>query len=819
MTADGFYPGLSSKHNQALSLVAQMSLEEKASLCSGRDFWRLQGCERLGLAPVMVTDGPHGLRKQDRAADHVGLNVSVPATCFPTASALACSWDRELLRLVGAALGEQCVAEDVAVLLGPGMNIKRHPLCGRNFEYFSEDPLLSGELAAALIEGVQSQGVGTSVKHYAVNNQEKGRMYIDAIVDERTLREIYLRGFEIAVKQAQPWTLMCAYNRVNGTYCSEHPWLLDVVLREEWGFQGLVVTDWGAANDRVCGIASGLDLEMPSSGGMNDRRIIESVRDGTLAESDLDRSVARIVSLSLLGMDSAARQTSLDQAAHHALAGRAAAESAVLLKNQQGLLPLNPDYRIAVIGAFAKTPRYQGAGSSQVLPVQLDSAFDAIQALVGEAGSLTYAPGYDPRHSPTDSALVQAAVDTAGGADVAVVFVGLPGIYESEGYDRAHMHLPEQHEALIRAVCVANPRTVVLLANGAPVEMPWIELPGAVLETYLAGQAGGGAVADLLFGLANPCGKLAETFPLRQSDVAADRWFPGTGRQVQYREGLYVGYRYFDAAEVPVLFPFGHGLSYTRFQYANLTLSSMLVQADETLVVSLELTNVGDIAGAEVVQLYVKDIECSVYRPEQELKAFAKVWLDPGETQTVRLMLDAAAFSFWDTVSGNWCVESGEFEIRLGGSSRDLPLRHRVVVEGSTAVDGAPAGSPGPVLEKGQLQVSDDTFATMLGRPVPAAESFRPFHLNSTLREIGQTWLGARFRARFVEDFQRRMGAGANDETLQKMFQEMADEMPLRSLALFSGGRLSFGKLAVIVALLNRRYLRAMRLWMKRKNS
>ncbi len=812
-------PGLSSKHNEALSLVAQMSLEEKAALCSGRDFWRLQGCERLNLAPVMVTDGPHGLRKQNRAADHVGLNVSVPATCFPTASALACSWDRDLLRLVGVALGEQCVAEDVAVLLGPGMNIKRHPLCGRNFEYFSEDPLLCGELAAAVIRGVQSQGVGTSVKHYAVNNQEKGRMYVDAIVDERTLREIYLRGFEIAVKHARPWTVMCAYNRVNGTYCSEHPWLLDEVLRREWGFDGLVVTDWGAANDRVRGIASGLDLEMPASGGMNDRRIMESVRNGTLAEADLDRSVARIVSLTLLGMDSAARQTSLDQAAHHALARRAAAESAVLLKNEQNLLPLAPERRIAVIGAFAKHPRYQGAGSSQVQPVQLDCAFDAIETLVRGAGSLTYASGYDPRHSAADRALVEEAADTAAAADVALLFVGLPGIYESEGFDRAHMRLPEQHEALIRAVCTANPKTVVVLANGAPLEMPWIDLADTVLETYLAGQAGGGAIADLLFGLANPSGKLAETFPLRQSDVGSDGWFPGSGRQVQYREGLYVGYRYFDSAELPVLFPFGHGLSYTRFEYANLALSSARLGADEPLEVSLEVTNHGEIAGAEVVQLYLKDLQSSVYRPEQELKAFAKPRLDPGETQTVRLTLDASAFAFWDTGSGGWRVEPGAFEIRLGASSRDVRLRDRVVVEDGPRVDATSAVSASPVFDQGRLRVSDDAFASMLGRPLPEPEASRPLHLNSSLRELGQTWLGARFKSRFVADFQRRMGAGSNDETLQKMFEEMANDMPMRSLALFSGGRLSIGTLSVVLAVLNRRYLQALRLWLRREDS
>ncbi|MBT4523125.1 MAG: glycoside hydrolase family 3 protein, partial [Halieaceae bacterium] len=479
--------GLSSKHKQAADIVAKMTLEEKAAFCSGKDFWHLEACERLGVPSVMVTDGPHGLRKQAGEADHVGLNASVPATCFPTASALASSWDTDLLREVGVALGEQCVAENVAVLLGPGMNIKRHPLCGRNFEYFSEDPLLTGELAAAMIQGVQSQGVGTSVKHYAVNNQEQWRMFVDAIVDQRTLREIYLRGFEIAVKKAQPWTVMCAYNRLNGTYCSEHTWLLNSVLRDEWGFEGLVVTDWGAMNDRILGVSAGLDLEMPASGGVNDERIIAAVRRGALAESDIDQIVQRIVSLSLLGADLSERGTSIDQAAHHQLARKAAIESSVLLKNEGQLLPLPTSANIAVIGAFAKQPRYQGAGSSQVTPTRLDSAFESMQTLISDPTTLRYAPGYEPTHSKPDSALIDEAVALARSADIAVVFAGLPGIYESEGFDRQHMRLPEQHDRLIEAICDANPNTVVVLANGAPVEMPWIARPGAVLESYLSG--------------------------------------------------------------------------------------------------------------------------------------------------------------------------------------------------------------------------------------------------------------------------------------------------------------------------------------------
>ena len=795
----------------AAELVARMSLEEKAAFCSGRDFWHMEANERLGMASIMLTDGPHGLRKQMGDTDHVGIGNSVPATCFPTACALASSWDRDLLREVGVALGEQCAAENVAVLLGPGMNIKRHPLCGRNFEYFSEDPLVSGELAAALIEGIQSQGVGACVKHFAVNNQEQGRMFVDAIVDERTLREIYLRGFEIAVRKAQPWTVMCAYNRLNGVYCSEHDWLLNQVLRGDWGFAGAVVTDWGAANDRVRGIAAGLDLEMPASGGVNDRRLVAAVRDGRLPEADLDRAVTRNLSLALLGGELPKQRVAMDQDAHHALARRAAGECAVLLKNEGALLPLAPGARIAVIGAFAKQPRYQGAGSSQVNPTRLDCAFDAIAATVGDGASLDYAPGYDPKHSEPDAALVAEAAAAAAEAEVAVVFAGLPGSYESEGFDRSHMALPEQHDRLIAAVCEANPNTVVVLSNGAPVAMPWVAAPKAILEGYLAGQGGGAAMADVLFGRVNPSGKLAETFPLQQADVPADRWFPGTGRQVHYREGLHVGYRYFDTAAAPVLFPFGHGLSYTRFEYGDLELSADAFAQGGELAVSFALTNSGDLAGSEVVQLYAHAAQSSVHRPEQELRAFTKVALAPGETRRVTLTLDDAAFAVYDTDAGKWIVEAGEFEIRLGASSRDIRLRTRLKVQSSQSLSAAARGVGG-------LDGSDEAFAALLGKPVPPPEPSRPYHLNSSLGEIGETALGRFIRSKVASGFQKRMGVKAGDEATARMFEAMANNMPLRSLALFSGGRLSFNGLAALVALLNHRLLTALRLLLRRSD-
>ena len=810
------------KLEQARSLVAQMSLEEKAAFCSGRSFWHLEACERLGVASIMLTDGPHGLRKQAGDADHVGLGHSVPATCFPTASALASSWDRDLLREVGVALGEQCAAEDVAVLLGPGMNIKRHPLCGRNFEYFSEDPLQSGELAAALIKGIQSQGVGACVKHFAVNNQEQGRMFVDAIVDERTLREIYLRGFEIAVRKARPWTVMCAYNRLNGAYCSENDWLLNQVLRGDWGFQGAVVTDWGAANDRVLGISAGLDLEMPASGGINDRRLVAAVRDGRLSEADLDQAVARNLSLALLGAELGERRGAADHDAHHALARRVAGECAVLLKNEGPLLPLAPCTRVAVIGAFAEQPRYQGAGSSQVNPTRLDCAFDAIAEIQGDGASqLGYAPGYDPEHSEPDAGLIAEAVAAAAQAEVAVVFAGLPGIYESEGFDRSHMVLPEQHDRLIEAVCEANPNTVVVLANGAPVAMPWVGAPKAILEGYLAGQGGGAAMADVLFGRVNPSGKLAETFPLRQADVPADRWFPGTGRQVHYREGLHVGYRYFDTAAAPVLFPFGHGLGYTRFEYGQLELSADAFEPGGELAVSLALTNSGDLAGSEVVQLYVHAAQSSVHRPEQELRAFAKVALAPGETRRVTLTLDDAAFAIYDTGAGTWIVEAGEFEIRLGASSRDIRLRTGLKVHSGQRLSASARSAGGdlpPQLGNGGLDGSDAAFAALLGKPVPAPEPSRPYHLNSSLGELGETALGRFVRSKVASGFQKRMGVATADETTARMFEAMASNMPLRSLALFSSGRLSFNGISVLVALLNRRVLTALRRLLRRSD-
>jgi beta-glucosidase len=552
--------------------ISQMTLEEKAALCSGLNFWYLKGIERLGVPSIMVTDGPHGLRKQAGEADHMGLNESVPATCFPTASALAATWNRELIFEVGKALGEECRQEKVGVILGPGVNIKRSPLCGRNFEYFSEDPYLTGEIAKSHINGIQSQGAGTSMKHYALNNQEYRRMTTDSVVDERAMREIYLAGFEIAVKEAQPWTLMCSYNKINGIYACENKRLMTDILKEEWGHQGLVVTDWGAMNERVDALNAGVELEMPGTPNGNDERIVAAVKAGTLDVAVLDRAVERILALIFKADETLSKDFTYDKQTHHTLARCVAAEGAVLLKNEGGILPVQADTKIALIGRFAKSPRYQGAGSSLMNPTQLDNLHDELVNLIG-AENVLYAAGYTEKGDSADEALIQEALETAGKADVTILCAGLPDMYETEGIDRAHMQMPPGHNALIQSVAAAQNKVIVVLSNGAPVEMPWVNDVPAILEGYLGGQAGAGALADILTGKVNPSGKLAETFPLQFADTPAQP-YPGGPSVVEYRESIYVGYRYYDTVGQDVLFPFGHGLSYTAFEYRDLSVKA-----------------------------------------------------------------------------------------------------------------------------------------------------------------------------------------------------------------------------------------------------
>jgi beta-glucosidase len=673
------------------SLLGRLTLEEKASLCLGSDFWHTARVERLGIPAVMVSDGPHGMRAQPEKGDHAGIGGSLPATCFPTASAQGSSWDPELVRRIGAAIGREARTQGVAVVLGPGINIKRSPLCGRNFEYFSEDPLLSGVLGAASIEGIQSEGVGTSVKHYAANNQETDRLRVSADVDDRTLREIYLPGFERAVTQGRPWTVMCAYNKVNGTYASQNRWLLTEVLREEWGFDGLVVSDWGAVQDRVAALAAGLDLEMPPNLGVSDAAIVAAVRAGELDEAVLDTAVARVLQLvdRATAGSAGAPRGELDVDAHHALARSAAAECAVLLKNEGGLLPLRPadGDTLAVVGEFARTPRYQGAGSSQVNPTRVDVALDELRAAVGDGVEVAFAAGFGigpvEGDRPDDEELAAEAVALAGRAGTVVAFLGLPAADESEGFDRTSMELPANQTALLARLAEANPNIVVVLANGSAVRVAdWERHVPAILECWLGGQAAGGAAADLLLGAANPSGRLAETLPLRLEDNTSSLNFPGEEGHVRYGEGVFVGYRGHDALGQEVSYPFGHGLSYTRFEYADLTaeVSGRHEDGDLAVRVGCRVTNTGDRRGKEVVQLYVGDPEASVARPVRELEAFTKVDLEPGASTAVAFTLTASDLSYWSVRHHGWVLEGGAFELAVGASSRDLRLTATVDV-------------------------------------------------------------------------------------------------------------------------------------------
>lgn len=690
-------------------LVSQMTLEEKAGLCSGKTMWHTKSVERLGIPSIMVSDGPHGLRKQDLTkTEHPNHDDSIIAVCFPTASGLASSFDRDLIYRMGEALGEECQAEDVAIILGPGANIKRSPLCGRNFEYFSEDPFLSGEMAGAYIRGVQSKNIGTSLKHYAMNNQETRRLAIDVRADERTMREIYLANFERAVTRGKPWTVMCSYNKINGVYSSENKFTLTDLLRDEWGFDGFTMTDWGAVNDHIAGIKAGLELEMPASGEYTDKLVVEAVKSGKLDEKILDRAVERILNIVFRYLENKDRHAIFDREKHHQIARQIAGETFVLLKNDQNILPLSPEKKIAFIGAYAKKPRFQGSGSSHINVSKLLGALEASEAVT----KVTYAQGYDDETDETNPALLQEAIEIAKKSDVAVLFVGLPGTFESEGYDRSHMRMPRCQNELIEEIAKVNPNTVVLLHNGSPVEMPWADHVAAILECYLGGQAVGGAEVDVLFGKVNPSGKLAESFPYQLEDNPSYLNFPGEGDVVEYREGVYVGYRYYDKKKMAVRFPFGYGLSYTTFEYSDLKLSQKHLNQGESLDVSVNVTNSGKMKGKEAVQLYVQSTHAGVPRPIKELKEFAKVELEPGETKTIHFTLSPRAFAYYEVKIKNWYVEGGSYDILIAASSRDIRL--------SDSIEIAP-GDPIP------FKVTPDTLIMDLLKLPKAAELIRPF--------------------------------------------------------------------------------------------
>lgn len=657
-------------------IVSKMTLEEKASMCSGADFWHTEAVERLGIPASMVSDGPHGLRKQNQEGDHLGVNDSIKAVCFPAGCGTAASFNRELLVEMGETLGEECQAEGVSVILGPAVNIKRSPLCGRNFEYYSEDPLVASEMAGALIHGVQSRQVGTSIKHFLANNQETRRMSSDSRIDERTLREIYLAAFEGAIKKEKPWTVMCSYNKINGTYAAQNHKYLTEVLRDEWGFDGYVMSDWGAVNSRVEDLKAGLDLEMPSSMGANDKLIVGAVQSGELEESVLDTAVERILNIVYRYEENRNKNAVFDRDKDHEAARKVAEETIVLLKND-GVLPLSDNDEIVFIGKYAKTPRYQGGGSSHINSHKVTSAWDVAK----DMGNVTYAQGFDDKEDKTDEKLLTEAVEAAKKAKVAVIFAGLPDAFESEGFDREHMAMPVCQNELIYRVTEVQPNTVVVLHNGSPVEMPWVGQVKGILEAYLGGQAVGGAVCDILFGRVNPSAKLPETFPLKLEDNPSYLSYIGEGDVVEYREGIFVGYRYYDKKKMDVLFPFGHGLSYTTFEYSDLRTDKDRMKDTDVMKVSVDVTNTGKMAGKEVVQLYVADKESTVIRPVKELRDFVKVELAPGETKTVTFMLDQRAFAYYSVKIHDWHVETGAFDIMIGKSSRDIVLTKEVNIE------------------------------------------------------------------------------------------------------------------------------------------
>ncbi len=765
-------------------IIAKMTLFEKISLCTGKNFWNMNGVERLGLPEICLTDGPHGLRKKNPDAKGSSLDNAIPTTCFPTAVTTACSWDPELLKEMGEAMGEECLQEKVSVILGPGVNMKRSPLCGRNFEYFSEDPVLAGEMASGLIDGIQSKGVGTSLKHFAANSQECRRMKVSSVVDERTLREIYLTAFEIAVKKSQPWTVMNSYNRINGVYASDNDWLQNKVLRDEWGFKGIVVSDWGAVNDRIKGIKAGNDLEMPSSGGYNTAKLYDAVLTGELDESVIDKTVDRLIDL-ILKSKEAIQNFKYDKEAHHQTARKVAASSMVLLKNEDNILPLAKDKKIAVIGEMARAPRYQGAGSSNICPTKLDNAYES---LIENGYSPVYAPGYDKKSGNPDYSLIADAVSVAEKADTVLLFVGLTETYEAEGYDRDNMELPQSHTELIEAVCAANSNVVVVLSGGSPVTMPWLSKVKGLLNAYLGGQASGSAVTDIITGKVNPSGKLAETYPLSIEDTPCYENFPGSTKTVEYRESVYIGYRYYDTAKKDVLFPFGYGLSYTSFAYSGLKLNKKKMTDNDTLTVSFKIKNTGNVAGAEVAQIYVSDLESTIFRPVKELKAFKKVYLEPGEEKTVSVELSKRAFAYYNVNINDWHVESGDFEILVGASSRDIKLKAKVSVASSVEADIPDFRVSAPAYYTANVKDIDTAqFAAVLGHEVPKAERNpgEPLDFTCSLEDAVNSKWGKRINALIDKVMSLDFNAAGSTSGMMKA---MILQIPIRDFIAMSGG-------------------------------
>ncbi len=765
-------------------LLKELTLEEKCALLSGAETFKTRGMPEHGIPQIWLSDGPHGLRKQAGESDHLGLNPSVPATCFPTASAVANSWDAALGEEIGAALGEEAAAQEVSVVLGPGLNMKRNPLCGRSFEYFSEDPYLAGKLAAGYIRGIQSKGVAACPKHFAVNSQETRRMASDSIVDERTLREIYLTGFEIAVKEGHPRSIMSSYNLVNGTYANENKHLLMEILRGEWGFDGAVITDWGGSNDHALGVKNGSTLEMPAPGGDSVRELLAAVESGKISESDIDARLSELLPLvfdTKAALDAAPRE--FDAAAHHALARRAAEESLVLLKNEGSLLPLAAGTKVAVIGDFAKNPRYQGAGSSMVNSTQVDVLLDKL--IDSELNVIGYQQGFD-RHGKPDAALQKSACELATQADTVILCMGLDEIAENEGLDRSNLRLAQNQVDLLQAVAAVNPKIVVVLYSGSVVETPWLDNCQALLYAALGGQAGAGAVADALTGKVNPCGKLAETWPLAYADVPSAADFATRRKTVEYREGLYIGYRYFTTAEKAVRFPFGYGMSYTTFAYSDLV-------TDEQGV-SLTVTNTGSVAGTEIVQLYIAKKNSELFRPAKELKGFARVTLAPGEKQRITIMLDDKAFRFWNVKANRWEIEGGEYELLVGASVEDIRLCEKISVHGTATVHPYEDRDLDCYYKGDVLHVSDADFEKLLGHPIPKGKT--KIDRNLTLGELNHARSPLGWLVWLVLTILLDVSYKRGKPDLNILFQY---NMPLRALAKMTNGAISMGMVDGIV--------------------
>ena len=769
------------KHEE---IISKMTLEQKAAFVSGYDYWHLCSCEELGLPEIMITDGPNGLRKKNPDGGSIGLGGSYPATSFPGSATTACSWDPDLIRKEGEALGRECLKENVSVLLGPGTNIKRSPTCGRNFEYFSEDPLLAGECSAAWINGIQSQGVGASLKHFACNSQEAYRMIVSEVIDERAMRELYLTAFEIAVKKAQPWTIMSCYNRINGVYGSENAYLQQQIARGEWDFKGLFVTDWGGSVDRIPGLKAGTDLEMPSSGTLNKEKIMAAVRSGELSEEVLNERVDTVVDLILKSKESLDVSSDFTAQEHHEIAREVAEGSMQLLKNEDSILPLKPGAKVAVIGEMAKSPRYQGAGSSVVNPMlPVENAFDNLVKL---GVHVTYAQGYSKSKDQIDANLFVEARKAAKNADVVLVFAGLTEDFEGEGYDRVNICMPNCHNVLISELAEVNSNIAVVLAGGAVVEMPWADKVKGILNSGLGGQAGGAAVANILTGKVNPSGKTAETYPKKFSDNPTYGNYPTGPATSEHRESVYLGYRYYDKAGKDVLFPFGHGLSYTEFKYSSIRVSKKSIKDSETVTVSFKVKNVGEVAGAEIVQLYVADKESTIYRPEKELRAFEKVFLEPGEEKSVKLVLDKRAFAFFNVNISDWYVESGEFEILVGASSADIRLKSSVTVEGTVEAEIPDYRETAPNYYGDVSKITRDDFAAVYGElPPQKRDPKKKIDIYCCLDEARDTkWGGLICKA--INAVMVNFGSAENGDG--KMIAAMATQIPIRNFISMSMG-------------------------------